>query len=179
MTVCQRYDCRARKSRLASAEECWGELKQQRIFQLKNIYGERFCRPVVADPSGDKVVIELLHKVVLELLHRATMFRGTDIRMGSGIPCDPIVWPRKKAEPWRWSGHVVLAYPQQGQQINILEMRATFRARRWRFQFMDHIHCRFVHLSDSVVRLAFRATCRTSSKVLHRALKAVCNTLGR
>ena len=104
---------------------------------------------------------------------QGTMFRGSDIRIGSGVICDPRVWPRRQVQAWRWKWKAVLSYPLHEAHINGLELQAILAALKWRLGKRGHCHKRFVHLTDSFICLAIPVKVRTSSRVLQRVVRKI------
>ena len=63
-------------------------------------------------------------------------------------------------------------YKHQG-HINVLEVRSTLLALRWRTRAAKRIHFRFMHLIDSQVALALIAKGRSSSRVLNHVVSNI------
>ena len=87
------------------------------------------------------------------MLHAASEDQVKYQRLRSSLPAK--FWKWKTVAGWRWKGNK--------DHINVLEMRAVLTTLRWRLERQRGMHCKFVHLVDSLV-------CLHSSKKLERTL---------
>lgn len=124
---------------------------------------------VVGPPMSQKVRVGRLE----DLLARLVSAKGEDIlltsssdqvnrfqRLRQTVPAR--LWKWKIISGWRWS---------HGQEhINVLEMRALEATIRWRVERLGNFHCKFVHLTDSLVCLHTVSRGRSSSRKLRRSV---------
>ena len=114
-----------------------------------------------------------LQEESVKQLHRCSIFRGSDIRLGTGVVMDPRVWPRREVQAWRWEWKTTLSYALEGQHLNVLEMQAILTALRWRLKRQNSLRLRCVHLTDSFICIAVLAKGRTSARVLHKVVRKI------
>ena len=81
-------------------------------------------------------------------------------RLRASLPAK--LWQWKTVASWRWS--------EAPEHINSLEMRAALTALRWRLERRKRVHCKFVHMVDSLVVLHSLSRGRSSSKKLRRTV---------
>ena len=62
-------------------------------------------------------------------------------RLRASVPAS--LWKWKVVSGWQWT--------RGKEHINCLEMRAILNALRWRLEHQQHLGCRMVHLTDSLV----------------------------
>lgn len=84
-------------------------------------------------------------------------------RLRSSVPGK--LWRWKVVTGWRWTN--------RSEHINGLELRATLTAIKWRIMHQHHIHCRFLHLTDSLVTLHCLSRGRSSSRKLRSCLSQI------
>ena len=137
--------------------QCWGELGDEEAEKL-DTWG----------PSGGQD--SQLDKEVMRHIVRAAMYRGSDVRLATGVLVSPGIWPRKALCTDRWQWKVVLSYKMEGQHINILELRAALSTFKWRMRSARHVNKRVAHVLDSQVCIAVIAKGRTSSEQLRKVL---------
>jgi len=112
-------------------------------------------------------------RLVTTHMHRSAMYRGSDVRLSTGILTNPGRWPREAVPVKRWNWRVVLSFRQEGDHINVLEMRAIAAAIRWRLRRPDGIRSRAVHLTDSQVCQSVIVKGRTSSRRLRQVVQRI------
>ena len=81
-------------------------------------------------------------------------------RLRASIPAD--LWKWTTVASWQWTG--------QAEHINALELRAVLTSLRWRLERHKKVHCKFVHLIDSMVCLHALSRGRSSSRKLRRTM---------
>ena len=81
-------------------------------------------------------------------------------RLRASIPAK--LWRWKTVASWRWTG--------SGEHINSLELRAVLTSLRWRLERHKAVHCKFVHMVDSLVCLHCLSRGRSSSRKLRRTV---------
>ena len=101
---------------------------------------------------------------------RSAIYRGSDVRLTSGVLMNPASWPRQSFDTSLLKWKIVLAFPQSGQHINALELRAALAAQKWMRRASRNIHCRFIHCLDSQVCIAVATKGRSSSYLLNSLL---------
>ena len=84
-------------------------------------------------------------------------------RLRASVPSR--LWRWKIVSGWSWTG--------SGEHINSLELRAVLTTVKWRVIHQGHLHCRFLHLVDSLVALHALSRGRSSSRKLRRTLSKV------
>ena len=112
-------------------------------------------------------------KLLVQKLLNMVSIKGEDIliqsssedqvkyyRLRSSVPSK--LWKWKTVTGWRWSS--------SKEHINVLEMRATLTALRWRLERRGSLNTKFVHLLDSLVCLHSLSRGRSSSLKLKRSL---------
>ena len=156
-----------KRAQAADVDECWGLGDNRRLMKR--------CSDSNPNSNVDskEMVAKWLHSEALAMMHRGTIFRGSDVRIGTGTMCDPRVWPRKQVESWLWKCQVVLSCPLEGSHTNALEMQAILTALKWRLRKCSAIKTRFVHLTDGLVCMAILAKGRTRSRVIQRIVRRV------
>eukprot|EP00438_Fugacium_kawagutii_P001410 Skav219710 [mRNA] locus=scaffold776:167537:175718:- [translate_table: standard] len=77
-------------------------------------------------------------------------------RLRSSVPGK--LWKWKIVTGWRWAN--------RKEHINGLELRAALTALKWRIVHQQHLKCRFIHLTDSLVALHCLSRGRSSSRRL-------------
>ena len=88
-------------------------------------------------------------------------------RLRASVPSK--LWKWRTVAGWRWS-------PAK-EHINVLEMRATLTALKWRIERRKCLHSKFVHLLDSLVCLHSLSRGRSSSRKLKRSLLRINSLL--
>ena len=131
-------------------------------------YLHRPCMNAARSKGNGQGEQELAHKLVTLvsikgddiMLQHATEDLAKYHRLRSSIPAK--LWKWKAVASWRWTGNP--------EHINVLEMRATLTALRWRIERHKQLHKKFIHLVDSMVTLRSLSRGRSSSKKLRRTL---------
>ena len=143
---------------VAGVEQCWGELfpEEKRAAQDK-----RQGSPLSPAPQA-----------VLDL-HRGATFRGSDVRLSTGVLADPTGWPRQPMDVARWKWRTVVSYAKSGEHINSLELYAVLVSLRWRFRAVAGIGKRAAHFIDSQVVQAVLTKGRSSSRLLMGTVRSV------
>ena len=100
-----------------------------------------------------------------KVLIRNSIYRGSDVRLTSGLLMNPASWPRQSFDTSMLQWKVVLAFPQSGQHINALELRAALAAQKWMRRAARNIHSRFIHCLDSQVCIAVATKARSSAHI--------------
>ena len=118
------------------------------------------------DPS-----LLLPHHLNRELLRRVN-HTGSDIRVATGLICNPKSYPRQSSCPdwWRWKALFRTRW-KTPEHINCLELRAIFLALKHAIGHLRAADMRLFHISDSYICLSIVAKGRTSSIQLNRILK--------
>ena len=110
-------------------------------------------------------------KEMTRQFYRTASYRGSDVRLATGVLQSPDLWPRRTVDPSWWKWRVVLAYRCCGSHINVLEMRAAVAALRWRCRSRGQLRVRFGHLLDSQVCISVITKGRSSSQQLRFELR--------
>ena len=76
---------------------------------------------------------------------------------------------------WNWKTICGWPWKTKGFHINVLEVHAVYTCLRWRISRKRQMHCRFLHLTDSLVALHALSRGRSSS----RKLRSVLSNCGR
>ena len=84
-------------------------------------------------------------------------------RLRASVPAS--LWRRKVVSGWHWT--------RGKEHINCLEMRAILNALRWRLEHQQHLNCRMIHLTDSLVCLHALTRGRTSSRKLRSTISRI------
>ena len=74
---------------------------------------------------------------------------------------------------WKWKVVTGWAWRHSNAHINELELRAVLTTLSWRLQRKKQLHCRFLHLVDSLVVLHCLSRGRSSSRKLRRILSQI------
>lgn len=119
-------------------------------------------------PGNGKILVQkLLNMVSIKgediLLSSATEETLRYHRLRASLPSNLWVW--RTVCSWLWKGNK--------EHINVLEMRATLCALRWRILKGGTRHRRLVHLVDSLVVLHALTRGRTSSRKMRRTLARI------
>jgi hypothetical protein len=105
-------------------------------------------------------------------LLRRMEFRGSDIRLDTGLLYQADAWPRVPVQASKWLWTAVRSFKwKRAQHINGLEMRAYLETLRWRSRSRAFQNSRFIHLLDSQVALAVLVKGRSSSRQLNQLLR--------
>ena len=125
----------------------------------------------LAGKDADLLSPEEVHNMCCEQFARSAAFKGTDVRLASGVLLDPSGWPRRGVEAPRWRWRVCLSFPQRSQlHINVLELEALLATFKWRSRGAEPLGCRVIHFCDSPVCIAVACKGRSTSFLLHRLL---------
>ena len=115
---------------------------------------------------------ELLVKKICGL----TSLKGEDILLQHHSDF-PVKYHRLRmslpAKLWRWRTVSGWTWRDQGEHINVLELRATFTAIKWRVERLQQMDIRCLHLVDSLVVLHSLTRGRSSSRKMRRTLMRV------
>ena len=84
-------------------------------------------------------------------------------RLRASVPAS--LWKWKVVSGWHWT--------RGKEHINSLEMRAILNALRWRLEHQQHLGCRMIHLTDSLVCLHALTRGRTSSRKLRSTISRI------
>ena len=106
-------------------------------------------------------------------LFRNAVVRGSHVRLATAILRDPRGWPRLGIEARRWLWETVIAYPQSGRHINVLELRAVLSSIKWRLRTDRGVRVKFAHLCDSQVCIGVLVKGRSSSLQVSSVLKQI------
>ena len=130
----------------------------------------------VADLAGKPCAalsMDEWHRLELERLLRAAMYKGSDVRLSTGVLASPASWPREGLPTENWHWRTVLAFPQSGKHINVLELQAILATLKWRLRKTSAINTRMLHASDSQVCIAVLCKGRSSSRALQSVLSRI------
>ena len=99
--------------------------------------------------------------------------RGSDVRVGLGVPLTPSGWPRAEVPAlWRWKTITAFRW-QLREHINSFELRAALATLRWRARQRRFLWRRVLHLLDSAVVIGVltkrRSANYTMGKLVRRA----------
>lgn len=124
-------------------------------------------KPSRAKPQGDgekRLVYKFLSQVSLKgediMLQATSEEQARYQRLRASIPAK--LWKWKTAASWAWGPNT--------EHINVLECRAVLTSLRWRLERHHQLHCKFVHLVDSLVVLHSLSRGRSSSRKLRRTI---------
>ena len=106
-------------------------------------------------------------------LHQNAMYRGSDVRLASGVLTRPSIWPRRTIDPGWWSWRVALSHPLRPAHINAQEIKAVLSTFQLRLESCSNVGTRHAHLLDSQVSMGLLCKGRSSSNQLMRILKRV------
>jgi hypothetical protein len=111
-------------------------------------------------------------KVLTFAMMRRLEYRGSDVRLDSGMLYEAEAWPRIPIKPQKWLWNAVRTFRwARAQHINILELRAFLESLRWRSRAYSFQSSRFIHLLDSQVCIAVIVKGRSSSRQLNMLLR--------
>ena len=108
---------------------------------------------------------------VVQHFHRQCIYRGSDVRLSTGVLMRPNAWPRQSFPTGRWKWKTILSFGQKGAHINVLELRAALATLRWRLRKADNVRTRVLHLMDSQVCISVTVKGRSSSQQLMTVLR--------
>lgn len=107
-------------------------------------------------------------------LARRTTHTGSDIRISTGIPTCPKVYPRQAIPSDLWEWKITLARKwDRHEHINCLELRSILLALQWRLERGKLGNMRLLQLSDSAVSISILCKGRTSSKALQHVVRKI------
>ena len=106
-----------------------------------------------------------------------TMYRGSDVRIGSGFIFNPTMWPRVSMDAQMWDWKVAASYRLKTAHINKSELHAYLATIRWRLRKGLALRVRMLHSMDSYVCLSVAAKGRTSSRLLQKTLSQINSLL--
>ena len=75
---------------VASVEQCWGAPSRQCIDYLATLAGHKIAGQVV---RLEDISTPELHRLYCASIVRSAIYKGTDVRLASGIMTNPAVWP--------------------------------------------------------------------------------------
>ena len=107
------------------------------------------------------------------LLSRLVSTKGEDIMIQSSSDQIASYQRLRQTVPsrlWRWKVISGWKWKHGKEHINALELRALEAAIRWRIEHQGELHCKFLHLTDSMVVLHAVSRGRSSSKKLRRVV---------
>ena len=105
---------------------------------------------------------------------RRAEYRGSDVRLDTGMLLHPERAPRFSVNPHLWHWKPVMAWRwQHCCHINVLELEACLKTLRWRLRSKEFFQVRFLHLLDSQVCLAVLVKGRSSSRRLNTILQKI------
>lgn len=119
-------------------------------------------------PSAETAEQQLVEKIA-----PMVSLKGEDLLLQAGTE-DPVKFHRLRASLpsrlWKWSTAASWRWTGRKEHINVLEMRATLCALRWRIERCLKAEVKFVHMVDSLVVLRALSRGRSSSRKLRRTL---------
>ena len=116
-------------------------------------------------------------RLVRQLARRCS-HNGSDIRIATGIPINPKVFPRQSIPSEFWNWRITLSRKwSKHEHINCLELRSILLALQWRLDRIGLCNQRVLHLSDSSVSISILSKGRTSSKALEHVVRKVGSVL--
>lgn len=137
--------------------------------QLQSLLFRQPIRPAREASSGNP-------KSLAFKLGNLVSVKGEDILLTSSSS-DQARFHRLRASVpsklWKWNIVSGWKWTKKGDHINVLEMRAILTALRWRICHQQHIGCRMIHLTDSLVCLHSLTRGRSSSRKLRRTLSKI------
>lgn len=137
--------------------------------QLQSLLFRQPIRPAREASSGNP-------KSLAFKLGNLVSVKGEDILLTSSSS-DQARFHRLRASVpsklWKWNIVSGWKWTKKGDHINVLEMRAILTALRWRICHQQHIGCRMIHLTDSLVYLHSLTRSRSSSRKLRRTLSKI------
>ena len=99
--------------------------------------------------------------------------KGEDILLQSQTDA-PVRYHRLRmslpSKLWRWKTVSGWTWTDRSEHINVLELRATLTAIRWRVERLKQLDLRCLHLVDSLVVLHSLSRGRSSSRKMRRTL---------
>ena len=150
-----------------TVSDCWGEPTLEARMMAEKAFS---CS--LENVSDDRWATESVKQ-----LARGASYKGSDVRLTTGVLTSPAEATRQTIDANRWSWKVVLSYRMQPPHINVGELHALLATFRWRARKASAIRSKFLHLTDSLVALGVALKCRSSSVLLHRVvskLSALC-----
>eukprot|EP00438_Fugacium_kawagutii_P017572 Skav222235 [mRNA] locus=scaffold3059:49406:52188:- [translate_table: standard] len=107
------------------------------------------------------------------LLSRLVSSKGEDLLLNSSTDQVASFQRLRQTVPsrlWHWRTISGWKWRHTNEHINSLELRAVLASVRWRVEHRHELHCKFVHLTDSLVSLHAASRGRSSSKRLRRTM---------
>jgi hypothetical protein len=98
------------------------------------------------------------------------MYKGSDVRLATGILTRPGLWPRRTIAAARWKWKISFSYEASEPHINIGELKAVLASLRWRTRSSACIGTRCLHITDSQVALGILVKGRSSSIILRNVV---------
>lgn len=113
-------------------------------------------------------------ELLIRQLARRTTHNGSDIRISTGQPTNPKVYPRQSIPSDFWHWKITLARRwDRHEHINCLELRSILLSLQWRLERNKLCNHRVLHLSDSAVSISILSKGRTSSKALQHVVRKI------
>ena len=109
-------------------------------------------------------------------LSNLVSIKGEDVLLTTQMSQQVKYHPLRATVPsrcWRWKVVTGWQWKSQEEHINSLELRAVLTSLRWRLEHQEHLHTRFLHLTDSLVCLHVLLRGRSSSRKLRRTMARI------
>ena len=109
----------------------------------------------------------------VRMVLRGAMYKGSDVRLATGLLHDPAGWPRRSYDVNRWSWKVVISAGVRHRHINVQELRGVLATFKWRTRSASGIRIRCLHIVDSQVSMGVLVKGRSSSSQLCAVLRRI------
>lgn len=120
------------------------------------------------------VETQLEEERLVRQLARRSSHNGSDIRITTGTPTNPKVFPRQSIPSEFWNWRITLSRKwDHHEHINCLELRSILLALQWRLSRIGLCDQRVLHISDSAVSISILSKGRTSSRALQHVVRKV------
>lgn len=149
-------------------QQVMDRLDPRKVVDVRSKLLRAPLNPVVSSMSGASNEASLGH-----LLTRLVSTKGDDILISSGADQVARYQRLRQTVPsrlWKWKIVSGWKWHFSKEHINVLELRALEATIRWRVERTGDFHCRFVHLTDSLVCLHTVSRGRSSSRKLRRVM---------
>ena len=151
----------------ASGDDAVRLCNEKRLVEQEETLDRLLRRP--ASVCGDMSECDMVNALV-----GRCSFRGTDVRLSTGVPFDPRGWQVSStpAKFWRWRTVLGWKWRTEG-HITGLEARAVLSSLRWRARKAANLNSRLLHMVDSRATMGAVVKGRSSSRMLAPILEKI------
>ena len=149
------------------------------VIQVTSPGGDPLLQGYLRRPSLKKVpAVQVLvpEELLVRKLLNFVSIKGEDLLIQADSE-NQVKFHRLRASVpsrlWNWKTICGWPWKTKGFHINVLEVHAVYTCLRWRISRKRQMHCRFLHLTDSLVALHALSRGRSSSRKLRSVLSKI------